>query len=347
MTIQADCSIGFRKEATYGTIVVPNRFLEFTSETLDLNRTYFQGENLRPGSRVARSSKRIVTQEGVTGAITQEVQTKGFGALFELLLGSVVSGPTQVGTGSGVFQSVFALSKDDYLPSVTIQKGVPRLGANVVDALTFAGCQAESFDLSIDSAGVLMLTSNWTGGKKVDTDTAYAVPSYPVGCELFSYVGASIALGGTVTPPTATALATGGTEVANVRSWSLNVAQSLDSNGYNIGSRGERSRPAAMGIAAITGSMTIEYDTTVITDAVIDETGLALVLTFEGPTPIGGSGQRPVVQVVIPEVKLDADLPKSAGGDVITHSTTYTGLDPLKTGVQPMYLVYRSADTAL
>lgn len=347
MTIQADCSIGFKKESTYGAQVVPDRFLEFTSETLDLARTIHQGENLRPGSRVARSAKRIVTQEGIEGDIVQEVQTKGFGALFELLLGKVLSGPTETAAGSGVYQSVFTLSKDDYLPSATIQKGIPRLGANTVDALTFAGCQAQSFELAIAPGGVLTLTSTWTGGKGVDLEAEYATPSYPVGCELFSYVGASIALGGTITPPTATELAAGGTEVADVREATVSVSQGLDDNGYNLGGQGKRTRPAAMGLAEITGSLTIEYDTTAITDAVVNQLGLSLVLTFEGPTVIGDSGLRPVLQIVIPELKFEGDLPKSNGGDVITHSAEFVGLDGLAAGTQPFYLVWRTADTGL
>ncbi|MHC9046810.1 phage tail tube protein [Microbacterium saperdae] len=346
MTIQADCSIGFKQETTYGTPVVVDRFLEFVSESLDLSRTYVQGEGMRPGHRVARSAKRVLTQEGVEGDIEQEVQTKGFGTLFAAITGGVPS-TAETSAGSGVLQSVFTLGKHDFLPAVTIQKGIPRLGSSTIDAYTFPGCQCSSFELKLDSADILKLTTSWAGGKGVLTDTAYAIPSYPVGCELFSFVGASITLGGTITPPTATELASGGTAAANVRELSVSVEQSLDDNGYNVGGKGKRSRPGAMGLAAITGSLTIEYDTKAITDAVVAQTGLSLVLTFEGPSTIGTSGLPPVVQIVIPEIKLEGDLPKSNGGDVITHSTDFTGLDPLIGGVEPFYLVYRSADTAL
>lgn len=352
MVTQADCSIAFKKETAYGTPVTVDRFLEFTEESLDLDRAYHQGENLRPGSRVARSQKRILTREGAAGDISQEVQTKGFGALFELALG-VASAWTEVEADSGVYQGVFTLAKDDFLPSATIQKGVPRLPTastpGGVDAFTFAGCQVSSLTLELFSEAVLTMSTSWVGGRAVDTTTAY-VPSagkYPVGCELFSFVDATLVLGGMITVPTATALATGGTVAGNVREFSITVDQALDDNGRNIGSGGQRSRPAAVGLAEITGSLTIEYDTTAITEAVLEQQGLALVLTFQGPTPIGASGLRPVVQIVVPEIKLEGDLPKSNGGDVITHATDFVGLDSLTPGQEPFYLVYRSADLAL
>ena len=352
MVTQADCSIAFTKETTYGTAVPVTRFLEFTSETLDLDRAYHQGENLRPGSRVARARKRILTREGAAGDITQEVQTKGFGALFELALG-VASAWTEVDASSGVYQGVFTLAKDDYLPSATLQKGVPRLPTATtpgsVDAFTFAGCQVASLELEISSEGVLTMTTSWIGGRAVDTVTPYvpSVGKYPEGCELFSFVGASLVLGGTITMPTATNLSTGGVVAGNIREASISIDQALDENGRNLGSGGERSRPGAVGIAEITGSLTIEYDTTAITDAVLEQQGLALVLTFEGPTPIGESDLRPVVQIVVPEIQLEGDLPKSNGGDVITHSSDFVGLDSLVPGQEPLYIVYRSADTVL
>jgi len=355
MVTQADCSIAFKKETTYGTPVTVERFLEFTSETLDLDRAYFQGENLRPGTRVARSQKRIMTREGAAGDISQEVQTKGFASLFELAFG-VASGWAEVEADSGVYQGVFTLAKDDFLPSATIQKGIPRLPSATepggVDAFTFPGCQVSSVEFEMSSEGVLTMTTSWVGGRAVDTATAY-VPSagkYPVGCELFSFVDAQIVLGGTITMPTTTTLATGGTPAGNIRECSISIDQGLDDNGRNLGSGGERSRPAAVGLAEISGSLTIEYDTTEITQAVLEQRGLALVLTFQGPTPIGDSGLRPIVQIVVPEIKLEGDLPKSNGGDVITHSSDFVGLASLESlvgGQEPIYLVYRSDDTAM
>ena len=65
MTTQLDCSIGIKKETTYGTAVVVDQFLEFTSESFDRKATFVQGEGLRVGARVARSGRRSLGREDV------------------------------------------------------------------------------------------------------------------------------------------------------------------------------------------------------------------------------------------------------------------------------------------
>ena len=91
MTIQADCSIGFKKETPFGTGVTVDRFLEFTSESLDRDATYSQGQGLRPGSRLARSGRRALTRDGAKGDIELEVPSRGLGTFLELLLGTASS----------------------------------------------------------------------------------------------------------------------------------------------------------------------------------------------------------------------------------------------------------------
>lgn len=341
MTIQADCSIGFKKETTYGTSVTPDRFLEFISETLDFDRTFYQSPALRPGSRLARSKGRALVKDGGKGDIDLEVPTRGLGTLLEALLG--VGSFTLVSTG--LYQQVFTLIKDDFLPSVTLQKGIPRLGANVVDAYTARGSVCSSFEFSIANADVLKLKSSWLA-RDIDTATAYATPSYAAASELFSFVGASIVVGGAVTVPTATALATGGTVVANIRDFSLAVDNKLDSNGFNMGGAGKRTRRPAVGIADVTGRITAEYDATTFRDAVASQTPLALVATFQGPTDIT-TGNKPTLQITAPDIRLDGDaLPKSNGGDVITQSLNVTAFDGL-VAPHALYVAVRTADSAL
>lgn len=340
MTIQADCSIGFKKETTYGTAVTVDRFLEFNSETLDFEREFYQGAALRPGSRVARSARRVLVKDGGAGDIELEVPSRGLGTLLEAIMGTAGSALVS----GALYQQLFTLTKDDFLPSLTIQKGIPRLGTNTVDAYTYRGCVNKSFELSLANAEVLKLKSSWHA-REIDTGIAYATPSYPTGVELFSFVGASLVVGGSVTPPTATALATGGTAVANVRDFSISVDQKLDDNGWNLGGAGKRSRRGAVQIAEIKGKITAEYDSLTFRDAVRDQTSLALVATFQAPTDIT-AGNKPTLQVVVPDIRFEGELPKSNAGDVITQSLDFTGFDGL-TAAHAMYIAVRTADTAL
>lgn len=340
MTTQLDCSIGVKKETTYGTYATVDRFLEFTSESLDFEREFYQGSGLRPGSRVARSGRRILSKEGAAGDIELEVPTKGLGTLLEALFGTA----TSTNVSGDVYQQLFTLQKTDFLPALSIQKGIPRLGADTVDAYTMLGAVNSSFELSLANAEVLKLTSSWVG-REIVTDEDYATPSYPTGVELFSFVGAAITVGGTVTAPTTTALASGGTAVANVRDFSISVDQGLDSNGFNVGSAGKRSRRPAVGLAAVTGSLTAEYDATTFADALKNQTALALVITFEAVTEID-TGEVPTVQIVCPDIRFESELPKSNGGDVIAQSIEFTAFDNL-VAAHPLYMAVRTADTAL
>lgn len=339
MTTQLDCSIGYKKESVYGTGVVVDRFLEFTEETLDFERTFTQGEGMRPGSRLARSARRVLTRDGGAGDISLEVPTRGLGSFLEAMLGVGAS----ANVADDLYQQLFTLTKDDYQPSLTIQKGIPRLGANTVDAYTLLGAVCSSFELSIGNSDILRLSSTWTG-REIATDVAYATPSYPI-TELFSFVDAALVVGGSVTVPTSTALASGGTAVANVRDFSISVEQGHDGEGYNLGGQGKRSRRPAVGLGSVTGSITAEYDSTYFRDAVADQTSMALVATFEGPTDIT-TGNPATLQVVVPDIRFEGELPKSNGGDVIAQSLEFTGFDGL-VAAHALYIAVRTADTAL
>ncbi|MBW9094640.1 hypothetical protein JNB62_13165 [Microbacterium jejuense] len=338
--IQADCSIGFKKETTYGTAVTVDRFAEFTSETLDFERTFYQGNGLRPGSRLARSGRRSLVKDGGAGDIELEVLSKGLGTLYEALFGTATS--TLV--SAGLYQQLFTLQKTDYLPSLTIQKGIPRLGADLVDAYTFKGATNTSWEMSMGNSEVLKLKTSWTA-REVDTTIAYATPSYPSAAELFSFISGQIVIGGAVTVPTATALATGGTAAGNIRDFSLSVDQKLDDNGYNLGGNGKRSRRGAVQLAEVKGKVTAEYDSTTLRDAVRDQQPIALVATFAAAADIT-AGQKPTVQITIPDIRFEGELPKSNGGDVITQALDFTAFDGL-VAAHALYLAVRTADTAL
>lgn len=339
MSLQSDASIGFKKEPTFGTPVTVDRFLEFTEESLDWTPTIVQGAGMRPGKRVARASKRILTKEEVGGGFGLEIPTRGLGTLFEAMFG--IATHTLVPTTTGVYQQVFTLIKNDFLPTVTIQKGIPRLGGAIY-AMTFAGMSCSSWELSMGNADVLKLSSEWAG-KSVSRDIAYAVPSYPLS-DLFSFTGAQLAIGGTVTPPTATALATGGTEVLNIRDFTVGVENGLDSDGFNLGGAGQRTRrPALASLAGITGTVTAEFTDDTFVDAVLDQEDFAVLATFEANVEIE-AGHRPTLQVVIPNIRFESEIPKATEG-VKTQTLEFTGLDDLSG--EPIYVVVRTADTGL
>lgn len=341
MSIQSDASLGIKKETTYGSYAVPGQFLEFTQESLDYTPEFLTGEGLRPGVRVARAKRRSVGKHSAGGSVTVEAGTKGLGVLLEAALGVVTS--TEL-TDAGVFQQVHTPLLNDFPAAYTIQKGVPLLGG-ALQATSFLGAQCESIEFSASNSAIVTVATEWVA-RDADVTPAYAPPSYPVDLELYTFLHGTLVSGGTFVAPTATELAAGGDELANIREFSVKWGNSLDSEGYNLGGAGRRTRKAAVGMADASGSLTAEYTDNALRDAFMAQEPLSLILTFEHPSTIGAAS-KPVLQIAIPCVMLDGELPKASGGDVNTTAPGFTILDPLVPGQAPFYVVYRTTDTAV
>ncbi|QIK83110.1 phage tail tube protein [Sanguibacter sp. HDW7] len=344
MSIQSDYTVGLAKETTYGTYAVPTRFLEADATLKEAVETA-QGTGMRPGKRVARASRRAIVKRVSEGEITLDATTRGLGYILEAFFGTSTS--TETSVGSGVYQQVHTLSKHDFGPSYTVQQGIPRLGSMTTDAYTYLGAQCGSLSLEAAADAIVTLTSGWVA-RELTLEETYAAPSYPDEFDLFTFVAGGIYVGGTAfTAPTATAPASAGTALATVRSASVALDNGLDDNGWNLGNGGRRSRPAAYGGGrddAVSGSFEVEYTGRDFVDAYRDQAELSMILEFQGPAEIA-TGEYPLLQISVPTIYLDGDLPTGNGGDVITVSHDWTGLqgsDP-----EPVYAVYRSLDTAL
>lgn len=344
MTVQLDSSIGMKKETTYGTAVTVDQFCEFTSESLDRKAEYLQGSGLRVGSRVARSGRRLLGKDGGEGNITLEAPTKGLGIFLQAAFGSVTS--TVVPSATGAYQHVFTPATTDPIPSYTIQKGIPPIGGGTTTAYTFLGAVCRSLEINAKNAEIVEVSTDWLA-REVKTDVAYATPSYPVSLELFTFTHGAIYLGGTLTKPTTTALAsTTASAAANVIDANVKWDNGMDEGARTLGGAGLVVRKPILGLAGVSGSLTVEYDSTTLRDAYIAQTDLALVLTFTHTTTIGtGTPVACALQVVVPVIRLEGEIPKAGKGEAITQSIDFTGLDGLAASTAPIYVVYRSTDS--
>lgn len=341
MTTQLDCSIGLKAETTWGTAITVDQFVEFLSETFDYTPDFLQGKGLRVGARVDRAGRRSVGKIDAGGNVVMEAPVKGLGAFLAAAFGSVTN--TAVPSQSGVYQQVHTPTTSDPLPSYTIQKGIPPLGGGATTALTMLGSVCSSIEFAAKQGDILQVTSEWTS-RELRTDIAYATPAYPANLDVFTYVQGAITIGGSPTPPTTTAPASGGTAVANVGDFSMKWDNGLDGAGWNMGGAGRRTRKAAVGKGKLTGKLTAEYSDTSLRDAFMNQTTLALVLTFTHTSTIGTSA-HPLLQFHVPGIKLDGGaIPQSNGGDVIATDIDFSGLDT-QSG-PPISVVYVSTDTA-
>lgn len=327
MTTPQDCSVGLGVESVYGTAVARTRWFEFLDESFNFVKNVKQGVGLRVGSRVARSGRRVVASAEGSGDLTIEAVTKGLGLLWQLGLGS----GTSTLVSAGLYQQVFTLG--DVMPSATIQKGIPRADGTV-DAYTFTGCMVESLTIDCPNADNVKVKTSWNA-KDMTTATAYTAPSYATGPSVFTFAHGAV-YSGALTAPTATALGSAATPVASIRSGSITIKHNLKTDRYNCGGGGRKEKPFA-GIREISGSLVAEYADTEFRDAIVNDTSMTLVKTF--------TAGADVLQIVIPDVRFDGDIVK-ASTDLAMQELKWTGLDGL-TAAQPIWIVCRTADTAL
>ena len=337
MASTLDSSIGFKAETTYGTAVTVDKFLEFTSESLDFKKTVKQGEGLRVGRRVPVSARRVVPEVSPEGDIEVQLLTKGQGALWQAALGAGTS--TMVETGC--YQQVFSLADDS--PFYTVQKGLPSVaadGAVTVRALTFKGMQVDSWEFDQKRSDIPTLKTSWIG-KDVDDTIAYAAPSYVTGANVWSFASAAL-YNGTYTAPTTTALGTASTAIAQCTDVTISCKNNLANDRYVVGGAGRRLR-ATTGLREITGKMTVEFNDLAWTDAVLADSALTLVITYLGATL--GAASKETLQVCIPCLKIDSELPKSNAGKIITQGLSFAVLDNLTN--PPIQVVVRTAETTI
>ena len=337
MAALQDASVGTAVESTYGTPVTVTRWYEFVDESFDYEKTVKQGAGIRVGSKVARSGRRVVTQTQAKGDLSVELTSKGLGTLLQTCFGAGVS--TLV-SGS-TYQQNFTLGTGATPPSMTVQKGLVRADGTV-DPYTYNGGVVDSFEIDCPHGDIAKLKAAFIF-RDMLTATAYAAPSYVTGGSLFHFAQGTITVGGTVTAPTTTALATGGTAVANVRDFNVKVDNKLTADRFTYNAAGKMLSPT-YGLRDIGGKLTIEYTDRTLTDAYIADTPLALTLTFTTTEALSTGFSQ--LQITLPEIKLNGEVPKANGTDLITLSVDFDVLDNL-TATQPIWVSLRTADTAL
>jgi hypothetical protein len=340
VTTQLDASIGLVKEATYGTTTTVTHWPEFLTESLEYKFDIKEAAGFRAGSRVQRLERRVIGTQWAEGDIELELAAKGCGIFLEALLGTSSSSALT----APAFQQNFSLIASDPVNSYTIQKGIPLLGGGAVQPHTFSGAVCTKGEITSAQGEVVKLKTSWNA-QKVDTTTPYAAPSYIAGNEVFYFSEGAIVVGGSITAPTATTLATGGTSVADITDFSLSIDHKLDAKGFTYGGGGKQSRRPALGLANVSGKMTAEFDSTVMRDAYLNQTTLGVVLTFTSATQLATSIFN-TFQIYIPAIRTNGDLPNATQG-VVKQSIDFDVRDGGSGTAGALTAILRTLDTAV
>lgn len=217
--------------------------------------------------------------------------------------------------------------------------------------VTSSGIPAGTTIAAVTSSTTATLSANATGtGTALTIGTAAATPSYPSAATTNSlHYGQLVgSLGGTLTAPTSTALASvaSGTSIASLRAFSLKVDNAIDDGRWN-GSQARRQPTVGRRMGTI--SIDTEYDSTtgaLLREAQLNQTDVGpILLTFTGAY-LGVAGYNEVLQLVIPSAKVDSGaIPQPSDDKTIVTSVQYKLLDNLS-AAQPLWIVLRTLDTA-
>lgn len=192
---------GLKMESTYGTPVVVDRFMEFTSESLKPEYPRLMSSSRRPGQAYTRSDR--TARPGFTtvgGSIKHVVLSKQWGLVPKLAFGTVAtSGPAE----TTVYTHTYSVTAGNLTGvSATMQLG-KAFTDGTVQPLTYAGVKSSGLTLATGIGDLLMCDLNVVHASAEATATALASATYPSGAEVFSYVGGALTVDAGAVPVSA------------------------------------------------------------------------------------------------------------------------------------------------
>lgn len=316
----AKSQLGYKAEATFGTYIAPDKFIEFLSEgiTADFERISSQG--WRSGQRVESDLRWKAGRTNISGPVEAELQSKGMGGLFKAAFGtSVITTP-----GGGTLSRDHTYTLGDLVgDSLTIQLGREKRD-QTVQPFSYLGCKVNGFHLSC-GMGELAKTSFDIVGRAEDTATGLVAATYPSTLELFSFVEGSVTIGGTTTP---------------VRSASFDLDNRLNTDDYAFGSALRRDVPEPA-LREATGAFDADFADLVAYNRFVNGTMASMVLLFTGSIIETAIAYKLSLTA---NIRTDGTTPTVGGPDEIRQPLTYKVMAPA--AAEPVTMVWTTTDIA-
>lgn len=311
---------GFKKEVTWGTPVVVDRFVEFVSESLERQNTIATSNGIRSGQRYPGQGRRVA-RESAAGTVTFEVATKGFGLFFEQILGATSSVNTVGTVWTHTFTPGTVLGK-----SMTIQKGIQKPDGTV-QAFTYQGAKVQALDFSVSQDGLLMMAVDFDAQRELDS-VALAAASYttPV---IFTYSEGAIHKNDVL--------------VGSVRSVpSVRIANNLDTERFKLGNLGLKEQQLNQPFDEISGSLDVEFQNiTDFYDLFQADTAFELTLLFEGAIIEGA--HKFTFKLTVADCRVEGETPKVGGPEYVYQTIPFVGLQHAT--LPSVEIIYKTTDT--
>lgn len=335
-----DHSVGFGAEITYGTPVAPTRWLEWLpGDGLRYDPRIVQGAGLRVGSKMARSTRRASVFGQGSGQVKAELLTKGFGIPLQACFGT---GASTLVAGT-TFQQLFTPTQTAaVLPAVTVQEGIAR-NDGTIDPYTWAGCTVASFEIDCPTGEIVTLSMT-LDARTVATATALTAPVMPTSANLYHWALATAKLGGVLTAPTTTTLASSAGSLSTLfKSFNLTIDNNIAMDRWVI-SPG-RNQPIP-GVRSGKLKATIEYNDASVRDLLVSQAASTLLL--ELTTTEALSTGFATMQLAFSDMRLNSPeaFPVPTNGEPVTCDVEWEVMDNT-VATQPVYMALRTADNAL
>jgi hypothetical protein len=317
--------VGFSTESTWGTRVAPAKFVRGTAYAANRAQNRVQGEGLQAGVIGNIGAHYVETTEAGEGSLSCDIQTSGFGPLFQALTGGTSTIVQQAATAAWLQTHTLG----DPVKSLTVQVGTPyRTGTVFVQELQ--GAKVTSAELSCSADSILTGSFNFDA-KKYDSSQTLATATY-VSAKPFHGKQMAVKTGSY------------GAEaaVSGVRSVSLSWNNAFDTEDYTAGSTGLKAEQIRNGVVSITGSLTVDWLTTTKTafeDLRVANTSTSLVLKWTGA--LIASTYYEDLEICLPGVFFTGDAPSISGADVVTADY---GFEWKYDGTNLPYIKYMSTD---
>jgi Phage tail tube protein len=316
------------KETTYATPATVTRFLEYNSETIKQTIARLDSMGLRPSRRILRTNQWLPGRISVTGDTEMEVQTNGFGLLFRAMLGEEVGAKyTQPNAGSfpTVYEGKFRVGATDGT-SWTIQKAMGS-SDGTVRAFTYGGAKVDKWELHAEENGFLKLKSTWDAANE-STSIGLAAAAYTAGSIPLSYVGA--------------VLKYGGSEVTNIKKFTLTGANNFGLARYFMREKREKKEQLEDKLRTLTGSIDVEFENLSQYEKYAKSEEATLEANFQGKLIAGTYNYG--VNVKLAAVRFDGETPVVPGPGIVDVSIPFTALEA-GTEATACEIVYTTTDT--
>jgi hypothetical protein len=352
-------------EGTFGVAanLASGRSYEIKSETLELKKTTVQGEGLAAGRVYDRSKRRVLTNYDVNGAVILDLPTRQLAFWLSYMFGSwgqALATPTQIGS-TGIYQSIHQGLGGSQLTggmlghSFSIQKGVAAADNGAILPVTEVGCKLSDWEIKCSVGQIAEMTLTLDGRNElagsgngdplngsVPSLATFGVPTSGLGESLFHFRQATLYTGFTYTYGSGQIARCTNNAYAAAQIKDIDIKHSVkyDTSRFFLGSNGYKSEQIENAFRMMTGTFTAEWQSSEAWyNAFANDTPTSLELTFVGAT-VGASNY--LLDVIIPNIRLDGESPKVPGPAVVTQSVSFTGLDDETTC--PIQAIYQSED---